>query len=619
MSEKREEIRREPPMRGPGGPMGPGRGPGRGGPGGRYAQTVEKPKNAGQTLKRLVKYFKKEINMVVSLIVVVVVVVALSIVAPNLQSKAIDSITVGEFEALPRILVIMLGVYLVSAGFTWGQTIISARLSQRIVKHMREELFDKIVKLPIKYLDRHPHGDVMSRMTNDIENISNTVSQSLGSLVGGLLTITGTVIMMVSLCWELACISCITVVLTVVTTKLLSTKMRLFYRRQQRLLGSLNSTVEEMVTGYKTVVAYNHQEIVYDEFARTSEEYKKVGIKAEALGGSMGPIMNLINNIGFVIIAAFGGYFAINGMISIGIISAFIIYAKQFGRPINEIAQLYGQIQTAIAGSERVFAILDEQEEDKGGSHNMENAKGVISFRNVNFGYIPEKQVLFDFDLEIKNGQKVALVGATGSGKTTVVNLLMRFYDVDSGEILIDGVNIKDINCDELRKHTAMVLQDTVLFSDTVRNNLKYSNLNASDEEMEQAAKLSNCHGMITKLKNGYDTELVEAGQNLSQGQRQLLTIGRAFLANPTILILDEATSSVDTRTEKNIQNAMVNLMKNRTSIIIAHRLSTIQDADVIVVMDKGRIVETGCHDALISRKGRYYELYMTQFAGNTI
>jgi len=557
--------------------------------------------------------------MVVSLIVVVVVVVALSIVAPNLQSKAIDSITVGEFEALPRILVIMLGVYLVSAGFTWGQTIISARLSQRIVKHMREELFDKIVKLPIKYLDRHPHGDVMSRMTNDIENISNTVSQSLGSLVGGLLTITGTVIMMVSLCWELACISCITVVLTVVTTKLLSTKMRLFYRRQQRLLGSLNSTVEEMVTGYKTVVAYNHQEIVYDEFARTSEEYKKVGIKAEALGGSMGPIMNLINNIGFVIIAAFGGYFAINGMISIGIISAFIIYAKQFGRPINEIAQLYGQIQTAIAGSERVFAILDEQEEDKGGSHNMENAKGVISFRNVNFGYIPEKQVLFDFDLEIKNGQKVALVGATGSGKTTVVNLLMRFYDVDSGEILIDGVNIKDINCDELRKHTAMVLQDTVLFSDTVRNNLKYSNLNASDEEMEQAAKLSNCHGMITKLKNGYDTELVEAGQNLSQGQRQLLTIGRAFLANPTILILDEATSSVDTRTEKNIQNAMVNLMKNRTSIIIAHRLSTIQDADVIVVMDKGRIVETGCHDALISRKGRYYELYMTQFAGNTI
>ncbi|MBQ3049652.1 MAG: ABC transporter ATP-binding protein [Oscillospiraceae bacterium] len=601
------------------GPGGPGRGPGRGGPGGRFAMPVEKPKNAGATLKRLVKYFKKELNMVIALVLVVVMVVCLSIVAPKLQSEAIDSITIGEFGRLPSILGVMLGAYLISAGFTWGQTILSARLSQKIVRHMREELFDKIMKLPIKYLDRHPHGDVMSRMTNDIENISNTVSQSLGSLVSGLLTIIGTVTMMVSLCWQLALISCITVVLTVVTTKILSKKMRIFYRRQQRLLGTLNSTVEEMVTGYKTVVAYNHQDIVYEDFARTSEEYKKVGIKAEVLGGSMGPIMNLINNIGFVIIAAFGGYFAINGIISVGIISAFIIYAKQFGRPINEIAQLYGQIQTAIAGSERVFAILDETEEDKGGSGNMENAEGIISFKNVNFGYTPEKQVIFDFNLDIKNGQKIALVGATGSGKTTIVNLLMRFYDVDSGEILIDGVNVRDIDCDELRRHTAMVLQDTVLFSDTVRNNLKYSNINASDEEMVEAAKLSNCHGMITKLKNGYDTQLVEAGQNLSQGQRQLLTIGRAFLANPTILILDEATSSVDTRTEKNIQNAMVNLMKNRTSIIIAHRLSTIQDADVIVVMDKGRIVETGCHDELIAKKGRYYELYMTQFAGNEI
>jgi len=618
MSDKREEMRKDqPPMRP--GPGGPGRGPGRGGPGGRFAMPVEKPKNAGATLKRLVKYFKKELNMVIALVLVVVMVVCLSIVAPKLQSEAIDSITIGEFGRLPSILGVMLGAYLISAGFTWGQTILSARLSQKIVRHMREELFDKIMKLPIKYLDRHPHGDVMSRMTNDIENISNTVSQSLGSLVSGLLTIIGTVTMMVSLCWQLALISCITVVLTVVTTKILSKKMRIFYRRQQRLLGTLNSTVEEMVTGYKTVVAYNHQDIVYEDFARTSEEYKKVGIKAEVLGGSMGPIMNLINNIGFVIIAAFGGYFAINGIISVGIISAFIIYAKQFGRPINEIAQLYGQIQTAIAGSERVFAILDETEEDKGGSGNMENAEGIISFKNVNFGYTPEKQVIFDFNLDIKNGQKIALVGATGSGKTTIVNLLMRFYDVDSGEILIDGVNVRDIDCDELRRHTAMVLQDTVLFSDTVRNNLKYSNINASDEEMVEAAKLSNCHGMITKLKNGYDTQLVEAGQNLSQGQRQLLTIGRAFLANPTILILDEATSSVDTRTEKNIQNAMVNLMKNRTSIIIAHRLSTIQDADVIVVMDKGRIVEIGCHDELIAKKGRYYELYMTQFAGNEI
>ena len=292
---------------------------------------------------------------------------------------------------------------------------------------------------------------------------------------------------------------------------------------------------------------------------------------------------------------------------------------EQFGRPINEIANLYGQIQTAVAGAERVFSIMDEPLEDKGGDLDMKNTKGVISFRHVDFSYVPGKQVLYDFDLDVYAGHKVALVGATGSGKTTVVNLLMRFYDVDAGEILIDGVNIRDISSDELRRSTAIVLQDTVLFSDTIRNNLKYSNQEASDEEMEQAARMSNCHGMISRLKDGYDTVLSESGQNLSQGQRQLLSIGRAFLADPKILILDEATSSVDTRTEKRIQDAMVNLMKDRTSVIIAHRLSTIRDADYIVVMDQGRIVETGNHEELMDKQGRYYELYMTQFAGNEI
>ncbi len=591
--------------------------PGRRGP--RGPMIVEKPKEGKKTLTRLVRYFEKEKGMVAGLLGIVVVLVVCSVYAPKLQSEAIDKITDGAFRELPSVLLVMLILYGISGVSTLIQSLLSAQLSQRIVKRMREDLFDKIVNLPIKYLDTHPHGDIMSRMTNDVENISGTVSQSLSSLVSGILTIIGTVFMMVWLCPQLALLSCVTVILTIFASSYLSRKMKLFFRRRQVLLGDLNGTVEEMVTGYKTVVAYNHQGKVVEEFEKTSDELTKVGIIAESFGGSMGPVMNVINNIGFVIIAAFGGYFAINGMISIGVISAFIVYAKQFGRPINEIAQLYGQIQTAIAGAERVFSVMDEPEEDKSGDRGMDGTKGVISFRDVNFSYVPGKQVLYDFNLDIYAGHKVALVGATGSGKTTVVNLLMRFYDIDSGEILIDGVNIKDIECAKLRSSTAIVLQDTVLFSDTIRNNLKYSNPEASDEEMERAAKMSNCHTMITRLANGYDTELTESGQNLSQGQRQLLSIARAFLANPKILILDEATSSVDTRTEQHIQDAMVNLMKDRTSVIIAHRLSTIRDADFIVVLDQGRIVETGNHEELIAKQGRYYELYMTQFAGNAI
>jgi len=582
-------------------------------------QTVEKPKEGKKVIKRLVNYFGQEKGMLAALLLIVVVLVVCSVYAPRLQSQAVDRIAAHEFDALPPVLLTMLAVYGVAALCTLGQSLLNAHLSLRIVKRMREDLFDRVVNLPVRYLDSHSHGDIMSRMTNDVENVAATVSQSFGSLVSGVLTILGTVVMMLVLCWQLALLSCITVVLTVTAARLLSTKMRAFFRKRQVLLGQLNGTVEEMVSGYKTVVAYNHQGQAVDSFNRTSDELTRVGIIAEILGGSMGPIMNVINNTGFVIIAAFGGYFAINGIISIGVISAFIVYAKQFGRPINEIAQLYGQIQTAMAGAERVFAIMDEPLEDKSGSHGMEEAEGVLSFRHVDFSYLPGKPVLHDFTLDVPAGQKVALVGATGSGKTTVVNLLMRFYDVDSGEIAIDGVNIRDIRCDTLRKNTAIVLQDTVLFSDTIRNNLKYSNLEAEDEEMFRAARMSNCETMIQRLPEGYDTQLTEAGQNLSQGQRQLLSIGRAFLADPKILILDEATSSVDTRTEKHIQDAMVNLMRDRTSVIIAHRLSTIQDADIIVVMEQGRIVETGSHETLIRQKGRYYELYMTQFAGNQI
>lgn len=581
--------------------------------------TVEKAKDKKGTLKRLIAYFAAEKAMIIGFLTAVIVVVICSVYAPKLQSNAIDIIASGRFKELTPILITMVVVYIIHSICTFLQTKISAVLSQNIVKKMREDLFRHIVNLPVRYLDSNSHGDIMSRMTNDIENISTTVSQSLSSMFSGVLTIIGTVIMMTVLCPQLALLSCVTVILTVIATKFLSKAMKKFFTKRQVLLGNLNGTVEEMVTGYKSVVAYNRQENVIKDFNSVSDELTRVGIIAEILGGSMGPVMNVINNISFVIIAAFGGYFAINHIISIGVISAFIVYAKQFGRPIDELAQIYGQIQTAIAGAERVFAVMDEPLEDKSGDKNMDKLEGVIKFKDVNFSYTKDKQVLYDFNLQVKAGQKVALVGSTGSGKTTVVNLLMRFYDVDSGEILIDDVNIKDIDCATLRKNTAIVLQDTVLFADTIKNNLKYSNEAATDEQMYAAAAMSNCDTMINKMPLKYDTELMAEGENISQGQRQLLSIARAFLAQPKILILDEATSNVDTRTEKHIQDAMLKLMENRTSLIIAHRLSTIQDADIIVVMDDGHIVEAGNHKELLNKMGRYYKLYMTQFAGQTI
>lgn len=581
--------------------------------------TVEKAKDKKGTLKRLIAYFAAEKAMIIGLLAAVIVVVICSVYAPKLQSNAIDIIASGRFKELTPILITMVVVYIIHSICTFLQTKISAVLSQNIVKKMREDLFRHIVNLPVRYLDSNSHGDIMSRMTNDIENISTTVSQSLSSMFSGVLTIIGTVIMMTVLCPQLALLSCVTVILTVIATKFLSKAMKKFFTKRQVLLGNLNGTVEEMVTGYKSVVAYNRQENVIKDFNSVSDELTRVGIIAEILGGSMGLVMNVINNISFVIIAAFGGYFAINHIISIGVISAFIVYAKQFGRPIDELAQIYGQIQTAIAGAERVFAVMDEPLEDKSGDKNMDKLEGVIKFKDVNFSYTKDKQVLYDFNLQVKAGQKVALVGSTGSGKTTVVNLLMRFYDVDSGEILIDDVNIKDIDCATLRKNTAIVLQDTVLFADTIKNNLKYSNEAATDEQMYAAAAMSNCDTMINKMPLKYDTELMAEGENISQGQRQLLSIARAFLAQPKILILDEATSNVDTRTEKHIQDAMLKLMENRTSLIIAHRLSTIQDADIIVVMDEGHIVEAGNHKELLNKMGRYYKLYMTQFAGQTI
>lgn len=584
----------------------------------RFAE-AEHAENAGAALKRIWTYFAHEKRMVISMLAVVIFGTLCGVYAPSLQSNAIDIIAGSAAGKLSRTLIIMLIIYLLYSFFQLLQGLLSAKLSQRIVKRMREELFGKIIDLPVRYLDTHSHGDVMSRMTNDIENISTTVSQSLPSLFSGVLTILGTAGIMLWYCWELALLSCATVILTVIATKILSKKVRKFSRRRQKLLGELNGAVEEMISGYRTVVAYNHQAITTEEFCSTSDSLTRAGIRTDIFSGVMGPVMNCIGNIGFVIIAAFGGYFSTRGLISVGVISAFIVYAKQFSRPINEIAQVYGQLQTAVAGAERVFHILDETSEDKTGELLADDAKATVTFRNVKFSYEPEHPVLHDFTLTVPSGKKVALVGATGSGKTTVVNLLMRFYDIDSGEILINRQNIRDVSRDSLRQNAAIVLQDTVLFSDTVRNNLKYANETVSQKQLENAVEMSRCKEMIQMLPQGYDTVLTGSGENISQGQRQLLAIARAFVADPKILILDEATSNVDTRTEKAIQDAMQLVMQNRTSIIIAHRLSTIRDADMIVVMDQGRIVESGSHDELLEQRGRYYELYMTQYAGFAI
>lgn len=577
---------------------------------------VEHAQNVGSTLKRIITYFIHEKILVLSMLATVILGTLCGIYAPSLQSRAIDIIAGTDAGNFAMTLLMMLAAYLLYSGSQLLQGLFSAKLSQSIVKKMREELFEKLIDLPIRYLDTHSHGDVMSRMTNDVENISNTVSQSLPSLFSSVMTIIGTLAIMLWYCWQLALLSCATIFLTLFATKILSGKVCKFSRKRQMLLGQLNGTVEEMVSGYHTVVAYNHQDIMTRDFFSTSDSLTKAGIKTDIFSGVMGPIMNCIGNIGFVIIAAFGGYFSVKGVISVGVISAFIVYAKQFSRPINELAQIYGQLQTAIAGAERVFNVLDEVNEDKSGEPLAKEKAATVTFKNVQFAYTSGHPVIQSFTLTVPSGKKVSLVGTTGSGKTTVVNLLMRFYDIDSGEILINRQNIKNISRDSLRKNVAIVLQDTVLFSGTVRDNLKYGNENVTEEQLERAIAMSRCRDMIKLLPKGYDTILTGSGENISQGQRQLLAIARAFVADPKILILDEATSNVDTRTEKAIQDAMHLIMQNRTSIVIAHRLSTIRDADIIVVMDQGRIVESGSHETLLLQKGKYYELYMTQYAG---
>lgn len=603
-------------------PMGPG-GRKPGGPHGARL-TMEKPKDAKNTLKKLIGYIGRNRYLFFALIGVMLIITLLNLAAPSIQQIAIDCITLTkkktsvDFSALGRTLIGLGAVYLLSSVFTYMQGIFSAKLSQYTVKTMRKDLFSSLVRLPIKYLDTHSHGDIMSRMTNDVDNISQTLSSSITSLISAVLTLIGAFAMLVKYDWRMALVSLITIPLTVVVSMVLSKLMRKYFIARQVLLGQLNTQVEEMVTGYKTVMAYGKEADACRDFAEISEEFRKCSIKANVWGGIMGPAMNIINNLNYLIVAAFGAYFTVTGAISVGDVQAILQYSRQLSQPINQISNQYANILTAIAGAERVFNILDTPDEVDEGKTELDipHMKGDVDFSHINFSYVKGKQVIKDFNLEVKQGQKIALVGATGSGKTTIVNLLTRFYDIDSGKITIDGVDINDIPKKELRSAIAIVLQDTVLFHDTIGNNIKYGRLDATDDEVKAAAETAEAREFIERLPEGYNTVLSEGGSNLSQGQRQLLSIARAVLADPKILILDEATSSVDTRTEMHIQQAMVALMKNRTSLIIAHRLSTIRDADMIIVMKDGQVMESGNHDQLLEKKGVYYGLYQNQFAG---
>lgn len=582
---------------------------------------VKKAKDIKYTLKRLWNLFKNEKKQLIVTFLMIMTSGLLGLMVPFLIGKAVDAMFLGkslvDFKNLKIIVLTLLAIYILDNLLVFLQEYLVAGISQRLVFNLREDLFKKLQLLPIIFFDKNPHGEIMSRLSNDIDNISTTISQTTVQFMSSAVNILGSLVMMLYLSPLMTLASMVTIPLVYLLTRVIANKTRTLFREQQKTLGTLNAHIEETIGGIHVIKAFNNEEKVINEFIEQNNILRDVGVKAQIWSGFIMPIMNVINNFGFGVIAIVGGTMAVRGMISVGVIASFISYSKQFTRPLNELANTFNTLQSGIAGAERVFEILDEEEmrKDEINAIAKENIKGDVEFKHVTFEYKKGEPVLKDISFKVKHGTNIALVGPTGAGKTTIVNILTGFYEIPSGEILIDGINIRDYKKDNLRKIFGMVLQDTYLFSGSIKENIKYGNLEATDDEIKKAAQLARADDFISKLPNGYDTILNEGGTNLSQGQRQLLAISRAVLSNPSILILDEATSSVDTRTELKIQEAMVNLMENRTTFIIAHRLSTIKDADIIMVIDHGQIVEAGNHDQLIERKGHYYNLHMSQFA----
>lgn len=579
----------------------------------------ERARDIRGTTRRLMGYMRRYKGTLIGVVGLVVITTGLEVAGPYLMGRAIDEYIVdNDLPGLFQITLLLAGVYVAMALTTWLQTFVMARVSQSSVRDLRQDLFNHLQVLPLRFFDRRASGDLMSRVTNDVDNISSVLSESVTQLINSVLTLVGVSAMMLWMDWPLALISLLTFPLMASLTGQVAKRARRGFREQQEALGALNGMVEETIAAEQVVKAYGREQASIETFEKFNNRLKYAGTRAQFFGTLMPPLTFFVNNMGLVIVAFAGGYMAVQGDVTIGVIAAFISYVRQFGRPLGQVANLYNSIQSALAGAERVFETIDEFPEapDMPDAIALERVRGDVVFDRVCFGYEKDVPVLKEVSLHARPGEKIALVGPTGAGKTTIVNLLTRFYDIDSGTICIDGHDIREVKREALRRQLGIVLQDTFLLSDTVRENILYGRLDASDEEVVDAARLANADPFIRRLPRGYDTVLSERGGNLSQGQRQMLAIARAALADPSILILDEATSSVDTRTEMRIQQALLRLMEGRTSFIIAHRLSTIRNVDEILVIDDGQIIERGSHRTLLEAEGFYYNLYMSQFKG---
>lgn len=609
------------------GPMGgPMRGP--------RGANQEKAKDFKGTMGKLLnKYMAKYKWQLIIVIIFAIGGTIFNIVGPKILGNATTEIYTGltskitggsgiNFENIANILITLLILYVVSMCFSGIQGFVMTNVSQKVTYKMRNDLVNKINKLPMRYFDKKTNGEVLSIITNDIDTLSTNLNQSITQIISAFCTLIGILVMMLSISWQMTLVSIIILPITLIIVSFIVSKSQKYFKRQQDYLGHVNGQVEEVYGGHNIVKAFNGEEKAIEKFEEENEILYRSAWKSQFLSGLMHPIMNFMGNVSYVAVSILGGYYAIKGRITVGNIQSFIQYSKQFNQPIAQIAQISGTLQSMAAAAERIFEFLEEKEEVQ----ELPNAKSItdengniildgnIKFDHVKFGYNPENIIINDFNAEVKDGQKIAIVGPTGAGKTTIVKLLMRFYDLNDGAIYIDGNNVTDYNRGDIRKLFGMVLQDTWLFNGTIRDNIKYGKPDATDSEVIEAAKAAHIHHFIKTLPNSYNMVLNEETSNISAGQKQLLTIARVILANPKILILDEATSSIDTRTEIQIQSAMDNLMKGRTSFIIAHRLSTIKNADLILVMQHGDIVEQGTHEELLAKNGAYANLYNSQF-----